>query len=93
MRQADAVIDIMAEKGFKRGVTVKRITTNEVLLMEQAFRQHSFNDPSGDCLSPVGEYNLRLGIMQQVRSVPLACISQWSAADSNRCKHDRHIRS
>ena len=45
MRQADAVIDIMAEKGFKRGVTVKRITTNEVLLMEQAFRQHSFNDP------------------------------------------------
>jgi DNA topoisomerase VI subunit B len=38
-----------------------------VVRIHQLLRQVHFDDADGDCLSPAGEYNLRLGIMKELR--------------------------
>ena len=41
-------------------------TENMYLNMSQLFKQMIFPTPDGSCLSPAGEYNLRLGIMKEL---------------------------
>jgi len=35
--------------------------------LAQLLKEAKFQDPSGDCLSPVGEYNMRLGIIKELK--------------------------
>ncbi|CAM6127753.1 unnamed protein product [Calypogeia fissa] len=51
---------------FSPKMSVKSLTPQQILSIQQLFRQAKFEDPSGDCLSPAGEYNLRLGIMKEL---------------------------
>ena len=47
-------------------------------------RDAKFSAPPGDCLSPVGEYNLRLGIMKELRPELVATFQDAS------CSHEGH---
>ncbi|KAK7290950.1 hypothetical protein RIF29_05759 [Crotalaria pallida] len=46
-----------------------------VYTREAKFRQAKFDDPSGQCLSPVGEYNLRLVIIKELNPDMVATYS------------------
>ncbi|CAM8961708.1 unnamed protein product [Rhodiola kirilowii] len=51
---------------FTPKTPVKSLTSQQLVRINQLFRQAKFDDPSGDCLSPAGEYNLRLGIIKEL---------------------------
>ncbi|XAR69882.1 DNA topoisomerase (ATP-hydrolyzing) [Bertholletia excelsa] len=51
---------------FSPKMAVKSLTSQQIVRIHQLFRQAKFDDPSGDCLSPAGEYNLRLGIIKEL---------------------------
>lgn len=51
---------------FSPKMAVKSLTSQQVVQIHQLFRQAKFDDPSGNCLSPAGEYNLRLGIIKEL---------------------------
>ncbi|KAB1227835.1 DNA topoisomerase 6 subunit B [Morella rubra] len=51
---------------FSPKLAVKSLTSQQIVRIHQLFRQAKFDDPSGDCLSPAGEYNLRLGIIKEL---------------------------
>ncbi|KAI7746231.1 hypothetical protein M8C21_017696, partial [Ambrosia artemisiifolia] len=51
---------------FSPKTPVKSLTPQQIVRIHQLFRQAKFDDPSGDCLSPAGEYNLRLGIIKEL---------------------------
>ncbi|KAJ6821162.1 DNA topoisomerase 6 subunit B [Iris pallida] len=52
---------------FSPKMSVKSLTSQQIVRIHQLFRQAKFDDPSGDCLSPAGEYNLRLGIIKELQ--------------------------
>ncbi|KAK4765483.1 hypothetical protein SAY86_026573 [Trapa natans] len=51
---------------FSPKMAVKSLTDQQIVHIHQLFRQAKFDDPSGECLSPAGEYNLRLGIIKEL---------------------------
>ncbi|KAI3984321.1 hypothetical protein MKX01_011275 [Papaver californicum] len=51
---------------FSPKTAVKSLTSQQIVRIHQLFRQAKFDDPSGNCLSPAGEYNLRLGIIKEL---------------------------
>ncbi|TVU11126.1 hypothetical protein EJB05_44692 [Eragrostis curvula] len=51
---------------FSPKMAVKSLTSQQLVRIHQLFRQAKFDDPSGNCLSPAGEYNLRLGIIKEL---------------------------
>ncbi|GKE60272.1 DNA topoisomerase 6 subunit B [Tanacetum coccineum] len=51
---------------FTPKTAVKSLTSQQIVRMHQLFRQAKFDDPSGDCLSSTGEYNLRLAIIKEL---------------------------
>lgn len=51
---------------FSPKTSVKSLTDQQIVRIHQLFRQAKFDEPSGECLSPAGEYNLRLGIMKEL---------------------------
>ncbi|KAF6158724.1 hypothetical protein GIB67_040238 [Kingdonia uniflora] len=60
---------------FSPKMPVKSLTSQQIVRIHQLFRQAKFNDPSGDCLSPAGEYNLRLGIIKELHPDMVATYS------------------
>ncbi|XP_047317906.1 DNA topoisomerase 6 subunit B [Impatiens glandulifera] len=60
---------------FKPNMPVKSLTSQQIVRIHQLFRQAKFDDPSGDCLSPAGEYNLRLGIIKELHPDMVATYS------------------
>ncbi|PKA52823.1 DNA topoisomerase 6 subunit B [Apostasia shenzhenica] len=52
---------------FSPKMSIKSLTSQQIVRIHQLFRQAKFDDPSGDCLSPAGEYNLRLGIIKELQ--------------------------
>ncbi|CAI9096366.1 OLC1v1032492C1 [Oldenlandia corymbosa var. corymbosa] len=60
---------------FSPKMLVKSLTSQQIVRMHQLFRQAKFDDPSGDCLSPAGEYNLRLGIIKELHPDMVATYS------------------
>ncbi|CAN6696646.1 unnamed protein product [Malus baccata var. baccata] len=54
---------------------IKSLTSQQIVRIHQLFRQAKFDDPSGDCLSPAGEYNLRLGIIKELHPDMVATYS------------------
>ncbi|KAL3696020.1 hypothetical protein R1sor_010096 [Riccia sorocarpa] len=51
---------------FNPKMSVKTLTPQQILSLHQLFRHAKFDEPDGSCLSPAGEYNLRLGIMKEL---------------------------
>ncbi|XWS28256.1 hypothetical protein CRYUN_Cryun25bG0050900 [Craigia yunnanensis] len=60
---------------FSPKMAVKSLTDQQIVCIHQLFRQAKFDDPSGDCLSPAGEYNLRLGIIKELHPDMVATYS------------------
>lgn len=60
---------------FSPKMAVKSLTSQQIVRIHQLFRQAKFDDPSGDCLSPAGEYNLRLGIVKELHPEMVATYS------------------
>ncbi|KAL5708008.1 DNA topoisomerase (ATP-hydrolyzing) [Ranunculus cassubicifolius] len=60
---------------FSPKMAVKSLTSQQIVRIHQLFRQAKFDDPSGDCLSPAGEYNLRLGIVKELHPDMVATYS------------------
>ncbi|KAG4167758.1 hypothetical protein ERO13_A13G215400v2 [Gossypium hirsutum] len=60
---------------FSPKTAVKSLTDQQIVRIHQLFRQAKFDDPSGDCLSPAGEYNLRLGIIKELHPDMVATYS------------------
>ncbi|KAL2238645.1 DNA topoisomerase 6 subunit B isoform X1 [Sesamum indicum] len=60
---------------FGPKMPVKSLTSQQIVRIHQLFRQAKFDDPSGDCLSPAGEYNLRLGIIKELHPDMVATYS------------------
>ncbi|XP_021772006.1 DNA topoisomerase 6 subunit B-like [Chenopodium quinoa] len=60
---------------FSPKMAVKSLTSQQLVRIHQLFRQAKFGDPSGDCLSPAGEYNLRLGIIKELHPDMVATYS------------------
>ncbi|KAJ4969616.1 hypothetical protein NE237_002715 [Protea cynaroides] len=60
---------------FDPKMAVKSLTSQQIVRIHQLFRQAKFDDPSGDCLSPAGEYNLRLGIVKELHPDMVATYS------------------
>ncbi|THU59228.1 hypothetical protein C4D60_Mb03t22750 [Musa balbisiana] len=60
---------------FSPKMAVKNLTSHQIVRIHQLFRQAKFDDPSGDCLSPAGEYNLRLGIIKELQPDMVATCS------------------
>ncbi|KAG0464467.1 hypothetical protein HPP92_020108 [Vanilla planifolia] len=63
---ADRLIGEMGPD-FSSKMPVKSLTSQQIVRIHQLFRQAKFDEPSGDCLSPSGEYNLRLGIIKELQ--------------------------
>ncbi|KAL9272640.1 DNA topoisomerase 6 subunit B-like protein [Drosera capensis] len=60
---------------FNPKMPVKSLTSQQIVRIHQLFRQAKFDDPSGDCLTPAGEYNLRLGIIKELHPDMVATYS------------------
>ncbi|MBA0728720.1 hypothetical protein Golax_001599 [Gossypium laxum] len=60
---------------FSPKMAIKSLTDQQIVRIHQLFRQAKFDDPSGDCLSPAGEYNLRLGIIKELHPDMVATYS------------------
>lgn len=60
---------------FSPKMVVKSLTDQQIVRINQLFRQAKFDDPTGDCLSPAGEYNLRLGIIKELHPDMVATYS------------------
>ncbi|KAG7948009.1 hypothetical protein I3843_14G124200 [Carya illinoinensis] len=60
---------------FNPKMPIKSLTSQQIVRIHQLFRQAKFDDPSGDCLSPAGEYNLRLGIIKELQPDMVATYS------------------
>ncbi|XP_051118431.1 DNA topoisomerase 6 subunit B isoform X2 [Andrographis paniculata] len=60
---------------FSPKMPVKSLTAQQIVRIHQLFRQAKFDDPSGECLSPAGEYNLRLGIIKELHPDMVATYS------------------
>ncbi|GMH10304.1 hypothetical protein Nepgr_012145 [Nepenthes gracilis] len=60
---------------FSPKMHVKSLSAPQIVRIHQLFRQAKFDDPSGDCLSPAGEYNLRLGIIKELHPDMVATYS------------------
>lgn len=60
---------------FTPKMAVKSLTSQQLVRIHQLFRQAKFGDPSGECLSPAGEYNLRLGIIKELHPDMVATYS------------------
>ncbi|KAJ8759606.1 hypothetical protein K2173_008787 [Erythroxylum novogranatense] len=56
-------------------MAVKSLTDQQIVRIHQLFRQAKFDDPTGECLSPAGEYNLRLGIVKELHPDMVATFS------------------
>ena len=58
---------LVAELHFDPKMKVKEVTndTQKVHNITKILKEAKFQDPSGKCLSPAGEYNLKLGIMKE----------------------------
>ncbi|KAF2311970.1 hypothetical protein GH714_027637 [Hevea brasiliensis] len=60
---------------FSPKMPIKSLTDQQIVRIHQLFRQAKFDDPTGDCLSPAGEYNLRLGIIKELHPDMVATYS------------------
>ncbi|MEW5305936.1 MAG: hypothetical protein WDW36_008446 [Sanguina aurantia] len=70
--------------GVEATTAPKSLTSAQVVRLYQLLHEARFSDPKGDHLSPAGEYNLRLGVMKELRPELIA------THQSNVCVFEGH---
>jgi DNA topoisomerase VI subunit B len=63
----EAAVAVAADAGLAPDAPTSAFSAKEIHAVRVALERTSFPPPSGLCLSPAGEYNLRLGIMKELR--------------------------
>lgn len=63
---------LLTELQFDRSMPVKDLEANHIRQLNELLQAARFDKPDGDCLSPAGEYNLRLGITKELRPTMVA---------------------
>lgn len=59
-------------RDFSAHMTVGDLSLNHIRQIDALLHEARFDDPDGSCLSPAGEYNLRLGISKELRPTLVA---------------------
>ncbi|MEW5318661.1 MAG: hypothetical protein WDW38_009866 [Sanguina aurantia] len=87
----DSISQALAERligevrtGVEATTAPKSLTSAQVVRLYQLLHEARFSDPKGDHLSPAGEYNLRLGVMKELRPELIA------THQSNVCVFEGH---
>lgn len=62
---AERLVDEM-QAGVSASTTPQSLDSRQLVRLHQLLHEARFGDPSGDHLSPAGEYNLRLGVMKEL---------------------------
>jgi len=75
---------LLKEMRLPPDAEVQQIDQKRTVTLAHLMRDVKFDSPSGDCLSPVGEYNLRLGIMKELRPDLVATFQD------SVCSHEGH---
>jgi DNA topoisomerase-6 subunit B len=75
---------MIAELRMATTMEVSNLEHKQIVQLAHLMRDAKFDAPSGDCLSPVGEYNLRLGIMKELRPELVATFQDAA------CCHEGH---
>ena len=75
---------LTAEMRLDGATEVSALEHKQVVQLAHLMRDAKFEPPPGDCLSPVGEYNLRLGIMKELRPELVATFQDQA------CSHEGH---
>lgn len=60
---------------FSQEMKPSELTHKHVIRLQQLFSQVKFKEPSADVLAQAGEYNLRLGVMKEIRPEYIATYS------------------
>uniref|UniRef100_A0A6T6KKQ5 DNA topoisomerase VI subunit B transducer domain-containing protein n=1 Tax=Rhodosorus marinus TaxID=101924 RepID=A0A6T6KKQ5_9RHOD len=63
---AERLIKELGEN-FSPTMPISELGLNEIRILDRLLKEARFGKPKGECLSPAGEYNLRLGIMKELR--------------------------
>eukprot|EP00850_Spirogloea_muscicola_P004555 SM000019S05099 [mRNA] locus=s19:960297:966539:- [translate_table: standard] len=63
---AERLVSELGLPEFTTKTIIKSLTDQQIVRIHQLFQQAKFDNPTGECLSPAGEYNLRLGIMKEL---------------------------
>ena len=71
---------LIAEMRVDKETKVQSLEHKQVVQLAHLMRDAQFAAPPGDCLSPVGEYNLRLGIMKELRPELVATYQDIASA-------------
>jgi len=66
-RTAADIIDTLPGRDLAADTPIASLSAKDIHAVRVAMEAATYPPPSGDCLSPAGEYNLRLGIMKEVR--------------------------
>eukprot|EP01134_Creolimax_fragrantissima_P002842 CFRG2842T1 len=59
--------EIIARLNRDKNDPISDLTDADIKMLRGIFHDTQFPAPDGDCLSPAGEYNLRLGIMKELK--------------------------
>ena len=79
------------KEGFSKGLKCKDLTGPQVTRVARVLSQCTqFKPPDGACLSPAGEYNLRLGILKEIKPETTAGGEHLVATHSNKGKPGVH---
>mmetsp|Transcript_29968 Transcript_29968/g.95682 ORF Transcript_29968/g.95682 Transcript_29968/m.95682 type:complete len:333 (+) Transcript_29968:1118-2116(+) len=58
---------LVAELQWAADTPVDTLQDKQIVALYQLLRDATFGNPSASCLSPVGEYNMRLGVIKELR--------------------------
>ena len=58
---------LLAELRFPMDKELSSLDQKAIVQLAHLMREVQFDDPPVDCLGPVGEYNLRLGIIKELK--------------------------
>ncbi|PWA41935.1 topoisomerase 6 subunit B [Artemisia annua] len=64
---------------------LKSLTEGDVITIYYLFMEISFPDPGGDCLRPVGEHNLYMGIKKELQPDMVATFTSTAVSLGGKC--------
>jgi DNA topoisomerase-6 subunit B len=64
---ASEILGSVTDADVTQDTAISKLSTKSIHALRVAMETVEYPQPSGACLSPAGEYNLRLGIMKEIR--------------------------
>ena len=77
---AEKILDELLDDGIHHDMLCSELVGNQIVRIHQLFHSIKFPAPSGECLSPAGEYNLNLGVHKEF--APELCATARVDADA-----------